>query len=237
MIAQARNFVCARLATYESKTEGKFLESLARTRSGELENTVYAVLAPDGKTKLSSAGRSPHMIYRARDEKVSVRLMVEALRRVAKKYPGKKPVQALPYMADVRRGLNVASCDLLPLVVVTGPRKDFKKTLAALTWNAKWRGRFLLAHTTDDAELRPITKRKNDARFLVVAPDEFGVKGVVLAQTKATDAAALQRTLMEGLKQFAPDSKDSRRHIRQGRSQGVHWETEIPVTDPGGRGR
>lgn len=51
-----------RLATYENKEEGAFLESVFTGRSGKLENTVFALLEPDGKTRLSRAGRGPHRI-------------------------------------------------------------------------------------------------------------------------------------------------------------------------------
>ena len=37
IVQAAREFVCVRLATYEDKAEGKFLESIFRGRSGELE--------------------------------------------------------------------------------------------------------------------------------------------------------------------------------------------------------
>ena len=58
VIAASRHFVCVRLTTYEDKEEGEFLKSFHVTRSGELENTVAALLAPDGKRQLARASRS-----------------------------------------------------------------------------------------------------------------------------------------------------------------------------------
>ena len=63
MIAASRRFVCARLATYEDEAEGKFLKSLVRTRSGELENSVFAILGPDEKEQLVRPGRSMRSAY------------------------------------------------------------------------------------------------------------------------------------------------------------------------------
>ncbi|MAJ27934.1 hypothetical protein CBD41_00845, partial [bacterium TMED181] len=61
VIKLSRKFVCARLSTYEDHAEGELLKKLFRGRSGELENTVFVILAPDGKTRLSKSGRSPQM--------------------------------------------------------------------------------------------------------------------------------------------------------------------------------
>ena len=57
VITAARKFVCVRLATYESAAEGQFLASICPTGSGELENTVFAILSPDGKQKLARVSR------------------------------------------------------------------------------------------------------------------------------------------------------------------------------------
>ncbi|MEI6236045.1 MAG: hypothetical protein WCT04_23565, partial [Planctomycetota bacterium] len=57
VIAASRQFVCVRLVTYEDKDEALFLKSIGRTRSGELENSSFGMLAPDGKTKVLFGGR------------------------------------------------------------------------------------------------------------------------------------------------------------------------------------
>ncbi len=38
----------------------------------------------------------------------------------------------------------------------------------------------------------------------------------------------------QALGKHEAEEKDTRRHIQEGLRGGVHWETEIPVTDPGG---
>ena len=237
IVDAVRGFVCVRLATYESASEGTFLKALARTRSGELENTVFAVLEPDGKTKIGRAGRSQNHVFRSRNPDTQVRIAAETLKRIAKKFPGVAPVRALPLMADVRRALNVAACDMLPVVVAVGPIQDWKKALASLVWEGATRGTFLLAHASSHGSLSGVTGANAESRLLVVEPDAFGVKGKVVAQTAATDLATLCKTRDAGLKAFRPEAKDSERHIREGVRRGVRWKSEIPVTDPGGRDR
>ena len=63
MVKASRDFVCIRPTTYESAEEAKVLESFFSGRSGQLENTVFVMLAPDGKTKLTRSGRSPQHIF------------------------------------------------------------------------------------------------------------------------------------------------------------------------------
>ena len=58
VVAAARQFVCVRLTTYENKAEAGFLKAICPTGSGELENTVFTILAPDGKRQLARASRS-----------------------------------------------------------------------------------------------------------------------------------------------------------------------------------
>ena len=67
MIAASRKFVCVRLATYESKEEADLLTDIFVGRSGELENTTFVILAPDGKKRLTRAGRGPMFAFRGSD--------------------------------------------------------------------------------------------------------------------------------------------------------------------------
>ncbi len=49
VIAASRMFVCIRPATYEDAGEADFLKKIFVGRSGELDNTVFVLLAPDGE--------------------------------------------------------------------------------------------------------------------------------------------------------------------------------------------
>src|SRR5690242_998666 len=145
VIAAARAFVCVRLATYEDRTEAELLRSLAPTCSGELENTVFAVLAPDGRTPLARASRSARGTFGAAGR------MAEELNRIARAYParGRDGTPGLPTVANVRLAVNVAAGDGQPLVLAyardEAARKALEGRLAPLAWGEQFRGRFVYA--------------------------------------------------------------------------------------------
>src|SRR5918911_333929 len=87
VVAASRDFVCARLLTYESAEEGKFLESICRTGSGQLENTVFGFLAPDGVTPLTRVGRGPEHVFGGSPEETG-RTMTSAMKEMSGKNPG-----------------------------------------------------------------------------------------------------------------------------------------------------
>ncbi|MCP4093415.1 MAG: hypothetical protein GY747_08200 [Planctomycetes bacterium] len=62
----SRDWVCVRLASYENEQESEYLKKLYRGRTGELNNTTFALVAPDGKTLLAPAGRGPEFVIGAR---------------------------------------------------------------------------------------------------------------------------------------------------------------------------
>src|SRR5437763_15270383 len=99
VIAASREFVCVRLATYENPLEAKFVQALVRTRSGEVENTAFALLTPDGKTKLSRSARGTEQVY------VDAAAMAADMKRVADRYSPKAGPGTLPLVADAHVGL------------------------------------------------------------------------------------------------------------------------------------
>jgi hypothetical protein len=245
VIAASRAFVCVRLATYESASEAVVLKSFFVGRSGELENSTFAILAPDGKTKLTRAGRSPSFAY-GRNASAPAAMAAE-MNRLAKRYPGKRAAlkaAPLPLVADVRLGINIAACDSLPLVVVVGKdaaqRAKLEKTLAPVAWDEANLGAFIYASTHEVKDLKPLTKVKASPGYVVVQPGVYGQDGSNLVQLPAS---ATPKALAEALakarkKHSAAAKKDRRSHVRTGQREGVHWDTEIPVTDPGkGPGR
>ena len=229
VVAASREFVCARLATYESAEEGEFLEGIFTGRAGTLENTVFTILSPDGQRKLVRAGRSPSWAFRDGDD------MATSMAEIARDHPGRTRPSAIPYAADLRRGINIASCDIQPLVIVfassSNKRTAMERSLARLAWNEPFIGAFAYATTSGETDLEAVAGDLPGDGIAVVQPDAFGQKATVLSSANGSDAAALRRALEEGLEQFSAEAKDSRQLNREGRREGVHWETEIPVTD------
>src|SRR5689334_16637520 len=116
VIAASRKFVCVRLTTYENKDEANFLKAFKVTRSGELENTVFTILSPDGKRSLDRASRS------ARQTFGDSQRMASTMERIARDFETKKSAQGqlpeLPRVTNVRLAVNVAACDNQPLVIL-----------------------------------------------------------------------------------------------------------------------
>ena len=232
VIEASRRFVCARLSTYESAEEARFLESVFVGRSGKLENTVFAILDADGKTPLIRSGRGPHQFRSPSDLATRMREIADERKNAKTELTS----EILPYVSDVRLALNVAACDRLPLVVVYGEENDaLRSKLAELVWGEEYRGRFVMVQATEAKELAKI-KGVEDAKpgVIVVAPGSFGLTGKAISTAPAdADTKALQSTLNSTLSYQRPAPRNTREHIRAGRAQGVEWETQIPVTDPG----
>lgn len=193
-------------------------------------------MGPDGKTKLSRSGRSPKMVYRSAEE------MASFLVGTSGKYRAKNAVESLPYIGDVRLGLNVASCDLRPLIVLSSPKKKtlskMEKRILTLAWGQEFVGRFMYAKSSRSEELDGIEGARGSSGFLIVQPGKFGLKGEALIHVpEEASEKELKAAMEKALGMHEAEEKETRRHVQQGRREGVHWESEIPVTDSGGKRR
>jgi hypothetical protein len=233
--AAARRFVCIRLTTYEDADEGALLQALCPTRSGELENTVFALLSPDGKRPLARPSRS------ARDTFGDAARMAEAMHRIADVYknpaspaPG---ILELPTVPTVRLALNVAACDNVPLVVLFGPdakvRQALEDRLLAIAGDTDVAGRCVFARAATTKELAALEGAEPTAGVLVVQPGRFGLTGTVLRQISAeAPPGDFAQRLRGGLALHHRTAETFAAHVRTGHRQGVFWETVMPVTDP-----
>jgi hypothetical protein len=229
VIAASREFVCVRLATYEDPVEAKFVQGLVRTRSGDVENTAFALLAPDGKTKLSRSARGTEQVY------PDAAAMAADMRRVVGRYSPKAAVTSLPLAANPRLGLDVAAADGLPLVVIVGKdpatRQRLVDRLARFAWTDECIGRFVYAEGTA-AEVIGASGTTVHPGVVVIAPDRFGQKGTVLRQVGAEATAdAVSEALRGSVREFRAPVKSFPTHVREGQQLGVFWETRVPVTD------
>ena len=237
VIEASRHFVCIRLLTYESKEEAKVIKSVFIGRSGDLENTVFALLTPEGET-VGRAGRSPEQVFEGPEA------LAAEMDRVAKAHPAKKGFShELPVAKNIRLALNVAACDRLPLVVALHPQAEglakIEKTLNAAAWKEGVQGAFTYAVTSEAKELASVQGLKAKSGILVIEPDAFGLKGTMLAEIPA-DASVekVEQGLLKARALHDAPPKDTRKQIEEARRTGIHWETEIPDTDPGpGPGR
>jgi hypothetical protein len=230
VIAASRAFVCVRLATYEDADEARFLKRFLRTRSGEVENSVFGLLAPDGTTKLTRPARGTEQVY------PDAAAMAADMRRVAGQYSPRAAIDSLPLVAGPRLALDVAAADGRPLVVVlatdAAARRRQVDALAKLAWTEKLIGRFVYSEGTA-TEVPGVPGIAPDAGVVVIAPDTFGQKGTVLRPI-AADAPAekLAEALRAAADEYKAPAKAFRTHVQDGHRTGVYWDTRVPVTDP-----
>lgn len=232
VIKASRSFVCIRTATYEDREEGDFQREIFFGGEGDLRNFGYAILSPDGKKKLMSSRRGPNFVYRdAKDMAADLRRLGKPYRKSAN--ANKKPT-VLPAMKSVRLGLNVASCDGLPFVVVVGKTgrdlAGLQKKLAGAVWKKDLVGKYIFASTTEGKDLAPIKGAKFSTGIFVIKPDVYGLTGTVITKLGSrVSADKLEKTLVDVAKKFLRKSKVHRDHVRQGRRAGMEWKTEVPV--------
>jgi len=241
VIHAARNFVAIRPATYESEKEAAYLKSLmGPTRSGDLENSTFGILASDGKTPLSRIHRGPNHVFGTAPK------MLEAMDKIAKAHPplpeSDQGNRIPPSIGSMRLALNIASCENQPLIVVgPGAPPEYEKELTRIFFASNQKGRFVMARASAEeiAQLEGADSAKG-AQVMVVQTNPFGTRGKILAKANPADGIkGLESATLEGAKAFVPAAKglpgDStyRTHLQTGFGEGIFWDTKIPVTDLG----
>ena len=237
VVDASREFVCVRLATYEDEEEAKLLAGLFTGRTGQLENSVFAILDWTGTKRLTRTGRSPHFVFRDAGS------MARGMQEIVEEHGGKEQVSdswlGVPALKDVRLAMNVASCDSQQLVVASAKTdkqaKQLDEQLTKLVWQEGVIGKFLYARSRDTKELASIEGVGKQPGLYVVRPNQFGTEGDVVARIAL---GAAHEDALKSLRDVAETntlgSKDARRVIREGTRKGIDWETVVPVTDPHG---
>ncbi len=253
VISASRKFVCIRLATYEDAEENKILADIF-SRQGVLENTVFALLSPDGKTKLVAAGRSPVWAFggvngpgiNAQPE-IAIQKMAATMEAIALSFPGKGKTDEgsapLPYIADMRLALNVSAADRQPLVAVFAKDKDQRKKmeqeLAKVAWSDQFIGEAQYVLAGDPAEFKTIENFEPRTGYVVIQPGTFGLTGRVIDVLDAeTNASQLVGPLAQALGKHQPSELTYDQHRQAGAKAGARWESKTPNQEQGsGRGR
>ena len=245
IIRASRKFVCARLATYEHKEEAEYLSRIFRGRSGQLENTVFCIMSPDGKDKLVRSGRSPGWTFPGSEDQAAGD-MEKKMEEIASRYTVKKEsrssLPALPVLPNFRLALNVAACDNLPLVAVVARSSDamarLVKQVNELAWSKDFIGRFIYVSPDDASALDKVKGVETKEGVFVIAADTFGQEGKVLAQVKpGAGRKELAESMARAVALHKPERKEMRTHNALGKILDVNWKTRIPVTDPGAPSR
>lgn len=236
VIEASREFVCIRTATYEDAEEAEFLRSMIFGGAEDLRNFGFCILSPDASKAIRVSNRGPNFVYSDASE------LAEDLRRIAKKNTAKPSKKSklespkLPQMKSFRLGLNVASCDGLPLVALVGEnQKDLEQMTDMLTeviWDDELMGKFIYASTLETRDLSVISGAKSKSGILLIDPNEYGTEGRLLEAIELDISTEdLKAKLLKAADRFKRDVKSHGLHVRNGRRAGETWETEVPVPD------
>ena len=233
VIKVSRNFVCIRTATYEDKTEATYLKAMFLGRAGgDLRNFGFCILSPNGKRQLRRSNRGPNFVYK------NSQAMAADLRQIARQYSARatdeKVNPAVPRMKSVRLGINVASCDGLPSVVVFGRGQRevdrLNSKLRGVIWDAALAGKFIYSSTTKSSDLKIIAGATRKSGILVIEPDVYGMTGRLIKMIDASVSQEdLKSDLVDAADTFTRRSKTHGLHVRNGRRDGKMWKTEVPV--------
>ncbi|MBS2036623.1 hypothetical protein JST97_16655 [bacterium] len=219
VVQASRQFVCIRLATYESFEEAQVLRGIFLGGSGQVENTTFALLSPDGKTPLVYSGRSPDFAF------VNSQQMADTMGRIARHFGGRSSGE-LPTVVNLRLAVNVAACDGLPVVELVSEDpaqlRNWQSRLAAVAWEPA-----LLGKAVYCLERRQVSK----PGLVVLAPGKFGQDSQQIGWLDP-DSATLGSDLLRLLAGYHAAEKNAHEHIFEGKRKGVFWQTQIPVTDP-----
>ena len=179
VVKASREWICIRLLTYESEAEYQFMEELLGVQKGTLPNTVFCMLAPDGKTRLSRPSRSPS-VFRTPEN------LATQMQRLAAGYKSSVPdsfVAPIPLIDRVDLALNVAASDNRPLIVAYHSNTDGLNTILNsvkhVIWEPEFIGQFMIAATTQPEDLKPLSGGTGAPGLYVIEPDEYGVSGKV----------------------------------------------------------
>lgn len=231
--------MCIRVGTYESKKDAKFLATIYSNRDGELQNTVFAFLASDGKRRLMRTGRGPlHFFDSDKD-------MAASMKRMLKQHgKGRKPnakLVGLPFQVDLRRAMNIASCDRRPLLVVRGKNQKTNQKLieglAKVAWTDPIVGRCLYVNAPGLKKSKDLVGSDCSSGYLLVAPDDLGMACKVLKTIPFNKSTKkLKEAVTAAIQLHQRVEKNMHDLNRQARRQGIRWETAVPITDSHARG-
>jgi hypothetical protein len=209
------------------------MEKLLGVREGTLPNTVFCLLAPDGKTQLTRPTRGPSSFRTPENMALQMNKMLQQYKAtVADSF-----VSPIPYVDRVDLALNVAASDNRPLIVAFGADEQelatINRKLQPLVWDTSIIGQFMYASTTNIGELKVLIGKDKSPGIFVVEPDEFGVSGNITQHVNLNAGSKdIMTAIKSGLNAFTPFTKDHRLHIANGYTVGIEWETVVPESDP-----
>lgn len=225
-IQASKKFVCVKLGTYESKQHQELIRGLL---DGRMENTAFVVFAPDGKTKLSGAARSPKQVFGSKS--------LEEMDKIVAKYPAKnldKPA-TLTDFNSFKQSLNAASAEQRLLVYAVSSkdqRASVSSNLTAIFNDPEMTGRFFydIAGEQDTAWAEKIKNVEQKDGIFIIQSDTYGQTGTAFTQLPVNATSAdIKKALTAANAKFAESEKRKvySEHVATGKEEGVKFENNM----------
>lgn len=197
---------------------------------GRLANTAFAVIAPDGRTRLTRGARSARQVFGQRS-------INEGLQGIAKRYPGRKLDEPAltPDFTSLREAVNVAACDERPLVLAWGEDaadlRALEKELRDLAWSPDFVGRLHWDLSIGDALRAFVPDAPTGERgVIVVQPEPYGRSAAVIGTIDLDLPITDQRTaLKQAVARFHASftKRPYEDHVRNGLRLDITWDEAV----------
>ncbi|MGJ8673268.1 hypothetical protein [Rubritalea sp.] len=235
-VALSRKFVCLRLETYESEENQKRVREVL---DGNIANTSFVILSPDGESQLSRGSRSPTMSFSSQKKEDSAKLadVIEASEKILSKYPprGNEKDARSPDFYSFKQALNVSSADQRLLVLTVAPmnqRDVAQQALMPVANDPEVRGKFHYdtAENSDAEWGNVVTGVQAKTGYFVIHAGEFGLKGKVVGHFPlGSNQAKMQSSLLTLNEAFKAqeEPKDYRQHLTKGRQMKINYSDNM----------
>lgn len=210
--------------------------------NGVYANTAFCIFDPQGKRRLSRAGRSPTSVM-GRGASDTNEGIIREMKRIASRYKPKASEKetVLQDFLSFRQALNVAAADQRLLVFVNADKdavEEISPTLTKLFADEEIIGRFHLDFAGDEDEKWSqsieVTKSKgakSKPAINVIRSGKFGLDGQLMEQLSLDSSFdELKKKLLASNKKFGSteERKDYANHVMEGKRKGIKYESEIP---------
>ena len=224
VIKSSRNFVCIRIESYESKENQDIVRSYL---GGRFENTAFCILSPDGKERLTRAGRGPNHVSRDFDDIAKISDNFKAKGNLAD--------SRVPDFNSFDLALNVSSADQKMLLFVAVGKEKYKKieaSLRPLAWDQNFIGKFNYDfESSENNWSEKLSLRRAREGYYLIEPDEYGLSGkVVKALPVDTKIKVLMVTMISANQDYADttDKKVYSSHVSKGKRLGKTIKMAMP---------
>ena len=207
---------------------------------GRFENTAFCILSPDGKKRLSGAGRSPRQGFGAgrSGEDGQNKAVIESMEKIAAKYPvkGSDSQAVVQDFHSFKQALNIASGDQRLLVFVVASKNDRERLKTSMQQVANHpdvigRYHYDFADTIDAKWSEVITGDRNKTGIFIIQAGKFGQDGQVVAELPLnTQPEKIRSSLKQENQKFAKNEtrKVYSDHVVEGRREGVKYVDNMP---------